>query len=181
MDRREALRKLSAAGVVGASASLVTSGQAFAAMASCCTAASSYALIPTCLAQEPSPVVCQDTFSNTITVCRTLITTQMSLARNPGGTQRPYFDELAWIQVTSPLGVVRSQNFQGWQIDCALPATLGTITGFNSGNECTVGASTAVNISALFGTTECGLFSAQIRVRNGFTPRGYSTAYIVPS
>ena len=181
MDRRAALSRLAGAGAVGASGALVSSSDAFAAMGSCCTASSSYALIPTCLAQEPAPVVCQDTFVNTISVCRTLMTTQMFLARNSSGTQRPYFDELAWIQVTSPLGVVRSQNFRGWQIDCALPATLGTVSGFNNGNECTTGASTAVNISGLFGTSECGIFSVQIRVRNGFTPRGYSTAYIVPA
>jgi hypothetical protein len=150
-------------------------------MGSCCTASSASALIPACLPQQSTGAGCADTFSNTIPVCRTLMTTQMFLARNASGTQRPYFDEIAWIEVISPLGVVRSQNFQGWQVDCALPATLGTISGFNNGNECTTGASTAVNVSGLFGTTECGIFSVQIRVRNGFIPRGSSTAYIVPA
>lgn len=175
------LRRLGAAGAAGATASLVTTADAFAAMGSCCTSASSYALIGSCQAQVTVPNGCTTTFSNSITVCRTLPTTTMMLARNSNGTQRPYFDELAWIQVTSPLGTSRSRNFNGWQVNCAPAATFSTLSGFNTGTPCGAGAGSPVDISNLFGTTECGLFSVDILVRNGTTPKGHSTAYIVPA
>ncbi len=180
MNRREALAKLAAAGAVGASSALVTSSAAFAAMGSCCTASSSYTLIGVCQPSVATPGGCVDTFTNTISVCRTLASTSMVLARNANGTQRPFFDEIAWVQVTSPLGVARSQNFNGYQVTCALPATFATVAGFNVGSTCGAGAGSPVDVTNLFGTTECGIFTVSIRVRNGNTPKGYSTAYIVP-
>ena len=118
--------------------------------------------------------------SNTITVCRTLPTTTMTMSRTSAGSFRPYFDEVGILTVTSPSNVTRSQNYIGWQNNCrSTTTTLPDLNGYGSGNgnPCANPSNTPTNVTALFGN-ECGLFTVRIDVRNGFTPYGYSTCYL---
>ena len=106
----------------------------------------------------------------------------MLLSRNTAGTQRPYFDEVGWMSVTSPSGTTRSQNFVGWQNTCRLGAKLPDASasyGSNNGQPCGTTTNPATDISALFGS-ECGVFTVTLQVLNRISPYGYSTVYIVP-
>jgi hypothetical protein len=183
VDRRAVLKRLSAAGAVGATAGVLASSPAFAAAGTCCSSSDSYTLISVCQPNTTITAGCVTTFTNTITVCRTLPTTTMLLSRNTAGTLRPYFDEVGVLIVTSPTSVVRSQNYIGYQNDCRRATTLADLTGYGGGNGGACDSNTtfaATDVSALFGA-ECGLFTVTIEVRNGFTPYGHSTCYVVPA
>ncbi len=183
MDRRALLTRISAAGAVAATSSVVVSSPAFAAAGTCCSASTSYTLVPVCQPNTPITAGCVTNFTQTVTVCRTLPTRTMLLSRNPTGTQRPYFDEVGVLIVTSPTSVVRSQNYIGYQADCRRTTTLADLTGYGGGNGSACGNDSpfgATDVSALFGN-ECGFFTVRIECRNGFTPFGYSTCYLVPA
>ena len=182
LDRRTLLKQLSVAGAATATSVIVTSSPAFAATASCCRANSSYTLIGTCVPNTPITNGCTTVFTNTITVCRTLPTTTMTMSRTSAGQFRPYFDEVGVLTVTSPTNVTRSRNFIGWQNDCRVvdgTTILPDLTGYGSGNgnPCANPSNGPTDVTALFGN-ECGLFTVRIQVRNGFSPYGWSTCYL---
>jgi hypothetical protein len=167
-------------GVATAATSVVASSPAFATQASCCRANTFYTLIPTCQPETTVTDGCAIRFSNTIQVCRRTPTSTMTMSRLSNGTARPYFDEVGVLIVTSPTGVVRSQNYIGWQNDCRLVgATLPDVGGFGSGNGSPCGPTNAAvqDVTPLFGN-QCGLFTVTIQVRNGFTPYGWGSCFL---
>jgi hypothetical protein len=183
VDRRALLKRISAAGAVAATSSVVVSSPAFAAAGTCCSSSTSYTLVPTCQPNTTIAEGCVTNFTRTITVCRTLPTRTMLLSRFADGTQRPYFDEVGTLTVTSPTSVVRSQNYIGYQADCRGNTTLGDLTDYGGGNGSACGSDSPfgpTDVSALFGN-ECGFFTVTIECRNGFTPYGYSTCYLRPN
>lgn len=180
MDRRTLLKQLSAAGAVAATSTVVTSSPAFAGVGSCCRANAFYTLIGACVPNTTIAGSCTSVVDTTISVCRTLATTTMTMSRTSGGAFRPYFDEVGILTVTSPTNVTRSQNYIGFQNDCrSTTTTLPDLTGYGSGNgdPCANPSNGPTNVTALFGS-ECGIFTVRIQVRNGFTPFGYSTCYL---
>jgi len=117
----------------------------------------------------------------THTVCRKTTAQVMRLSRDNAGIYAPYFDELAVIRVTPPGGgtpVVR--NYYNYQRTCADPA--GPNIALPTSSQCVVAPANAaaIDISAMFGTV-CGQFTVQIEIRNGSTPTGWSTAWVVPA
>jgi hypothetical protein len=174
------LKQVAAAGAATSASAIITSTPAFAATGSCCTANDFYTLIGTCQANTPITNGCTTVIDNTITVCRPLATTTMTMSRTSAGFFRPYFDEVGVLTVTSPSNVTRSQNYIGWQNDCRVTTTtLPDLNGYGSGNgdPCANPSNGPTDVTALFGN-ECGLFTVRIRVRNGFTPYGWSTCYL---
>ena len=101
----------------------------------------------------------------------------MRLSANSAGTQQPYFDEVGVITVTSPTGVVRIRNVIRWQSDCR--DSSGTDINITGGSGCGTQPTPALDITSAFGS-QCGVFTVNIRVRNSYSPYGYSTCWIVP-
>jgi hypothetical protein len=167
---------------VAAGASIISSSPAFAAVGTCCNGSASYTLIGQCREMSEATAGCVTEFTNTVSVCRTLPNRTMWLARTTGNQFRPYFDEVGVLIVTSPTGVVRTQNFIGWQNDCRVASpTFADLTGYGDGNgtPCAGAANAPTNVTNMFGS-ECGIFSVRIEVRNSYTPYGYSTCYLIP-
>lgn len=175
------IKQLSAAGAATTAAAIVTSSPAFAAGGSCCAANDFYTLIGSCVPSTSITNGCTTVFQNTISVCRPTPTTTMTMARSSTGLYRPFFDEVGVMTVTSPSGVIQTQNFIGYQNTCRdTTATLPDLTGFGAGNGSSCSPTSplpATNVTPLFGN-ECGIFTVRIRARNGFTPFGYSTVYL---
>ncbi len=178
VDRRRLIKRASGAAVLAWSTpAIVDSLTAPAAAMTCTCTPAAVSIVPSCRNDTlSSGSSCVTYYSNTVTVCRGE-GQSVRFSRNSGGNQEPYFDELAVLSVTSPLGVTVVRNFIRWQNDCRDPA--GSDVALSSANQCGSTSVPALNITSMFGS-ECGNFSVTIRIRNRYTPYGWSTAWIVP-
>ena len=178
-SRRDAIKKIGAAGVAGAtvwtvptimSASAQTVGSNPLPPPTCapCQTGPSYFFFPTATGTNSVEGQCEEHAINTLNVCRVTQTQKMVVSSDALGLTAPYFDETAAITVVSPTAVTKIWNVTNWELNCQDPSATVTI----------VTPAGPVDISGMF-NGECGDFRISIAVRNAFSPWSYNDTYVV--
>ena len=118
------------------------------------------------------------------TVCRNSATQTMWLTTSTSHTSGPYFDSVATLYVTSPLGVTTGRNYRYWQANClddAWPIAnlngLGYTHAAPPSRTVVVSGSQPFDITALF-NSECGDFTVRLVIGSIEEPHGWNSAYV---